>query len=105
MIWEICCGRRLRAREDDTSLVRVVVRAPVVKAALDGFVEETKAILTSREKEHLILAGQAMALEQAVRFLSDYLHGDTYYPTSRPDHNLDRARVQLKIAQGLAALR
>ena len=94
-----------RASEDELSLTRVIVRSPVVKAALDGFVEETKAILTPAEKKHLILAGQTMALEQAARFLSDYLHGDTYYPTSRPDHNLDRARVQLKIAQGLAALR
>jgi hypothetical protein len=42
-----------------------------------------------------------MAYESAMRFLTDHLAGDTYFRVSRPRHNLDRARAQLRI---LAAL-
>ena len=37
--------------------------------------------------------------EQAIRFLADYLDGDRYYRTSRPGHNLDRARTQLRLLE------
>ena len=35
--------------------------------------------------------------EQALRFLTDYLAGDVYYKISRPGHNLDRARTQIRL--------
>jgi len=36
-----------------------------------------------------------------MRFLEDYLRGDTYFKTNRPDHNLDRCRTQFKLAEGM----
>ena len=38
-----------------------------------------------------------MTFECGTRFLTDYLQGDTYFKTSRPGHNLDRARNQFKL--------
>jgi hypothetical protein len=46
-----------------------------------------------------------MALENAVRFLTDYLDGDVYFRIHRPSHNLDRHRSQLRLAELLFAAR
>ena len=40
---------------------------------------------------------------QAVRFLADYLNGDTYYKTAYPGHNLVRTRAQFKLLQSAEA--
>lgn len=32
-----------------------------------------------------------------IRFLADYLNGDVYFHTEYPEHNLVRARTQLKL--------
>jgi hypothetical protein len=37
----------------------------------------------------------------ALRFLTDYLEGDHYYHTARPDHNLDRCRTQIALIQSM----
>ena len=38
---------------------------------------------------------------QAVRFLTDYLDGDHYYPITYPEHNLQRAKVQVRLLQDM----
>lgn len=45
-------------------------------------------------------AALAMTLEQALRFATDYLRGDTYYqvPADAPDLNKNRAEVQMRLA-------
>ena len=40
-----------------------------------------------------------MTLECGVRFLTDYLEGDTYFHIARPEHNLDRTRTQLQLVR------
>ena len=40
---------------------------------------------------------------QGVRFLTDYLQGDTYYKTQFPDHNLQRTRAQFQLLRKLEA--
>ncbi len=37
----------------------------------------------------------------AARFLGDYLNGDVYFKTDCPDHNLVRARTQIRLAQDI----
>jgi hypothetical protein len=39
----------------------------------------------------------------AVRFLTDFLNGDKYYSTARENHNLDRARTQIRLMQDMDA--
>ena len=67
------------------------------KAYAKGFVKGTGGALTETELTMLPDGGYIITLEQAIRFLGDYLDGDTYYHTDYPDHNLVRARTQLKL--------
>ena len=53
--------------------------------------------LTDKERELLPLGAKIITLELAVRFLTDYLDGDLYFKTDYPEHNLVRARSQLKL--------
>lgn len=87
--------------EDEPNAEQVVVRQEFVDAALRGYLSEAEGFLTPGEKAHLHLAGRVITLEQAARFLTDFLQGDNYYPVTRLTHNLDRARVQLRIWEGL----
>jgi hypothetical protein len=48
-------------------------------------------------------AGKLITFEQGVRFLTDYLAGDNYYPVSRDSHNLDRARTQFRLLESIEA--
>jgi hypothetical protein len=38
-----------------------------------------------------------MTLECGMRFLTDYIEGDTYFRIARPSHNLDRCRCQFAL--------
>ena len=42
-----------------------------------------------------------MTFECGMRFLTDYLEGDTYFRTKRPNHNLDRTRTQMKMVSDM----
>jgi hypothetical protein len=53
------------------------------------------------EKQHLVFAGKLITFEQGIRFLTDYLSGDTYYKVHRNAHNLDRCRTQFKLIQSI----
>ena len=53
------------------------------------------------ERSLLVFAGRLSTYEQGIRFLSDYLAGDTYFKTRRPLHNLDRTRNQLALLRCL----
>ena len=55
--------------------------------------------ITYKEAELLAFAGNMMTMECGMRFLADYLAGDTYFATKYPDHNLVRARTQIKLVQ------
>ena len=49
----------------------------------------------------LPVGARLMTLECGVRFLTDYLSGDTYFKISREGHNLDRARTQLRLVEDM----
>jgi Ser/Thr protein kinase RdoA (MazF antagonist) len=50
-----------------------------------------------QEIDAMSLAGPQMAVENALRFLTDHLAGDRYFAIDRPDQNLDRCRTQLRL--------
>lgn len=90
------------AAEDETDLGRVQVDDERVAAAVEGFVAGAGDALSAAERRLLGLGGPWLALENGVRFLTDHLLGDVYFRVQRPGHNLDRARVQLRLAELLA---
>lgn len=80
--------------EEERDVARVVVREAFFAALMQGYLSEMRDLLTAAEREALFHAGLIMVYMQAVRFLTDYLNGDVYYPVKYPEHNLDRARNQ-----------
>ncbi len=85
------------AAEDEKELSKVSLSLSLYETYADGFLSVCGANLTPLETETLPLGAKLMTLENGVRFLTDYLQGDTYYAISRPKHNLDRARAQFKL--------
>ena len=61
-----------------------------------GFVASATS-LTEEEIKVLPMGAYSITLEQATRFLKDYLDGDVYFKTQYDDHNLVRARTQIKL--------
>ena len=74
-----------------------------VAAVVRGMLEGSGGELTVAERAALAQAGPLMAIENAVRFLTDHLAGDGYYGAARPGQNLDRARTQGAVASALLA--
>ena len=83
--------------EDDPDLSRVGFNEEIFKAFTTGYLESARDFLTTLEIELLPYAVALFPFMQCVRFLADYLNGDTYYKVKYPAHNLDRARNQLAL--------
>jgi hypothetical protein len=91
------------APEDETDLSRVRIDGALYAALVRGYLAGTAALLEPVEIALLPLAGPLIALETGIRFLTDHLAGDVYFRIHRPGHNLDRARVQLRLTEQLLA--
>jgi hypothetical protein len=89
--------------EDERDLARVRVRSPVFAALAQGYLSGIGEAISPAERVQLVPGALGIVYEQAIRFLADHLDGDTYYRTSRPGHNLDRARAQLRLLLSLEA--
>ena len=84
--------------EDSKDLSKINIKYDVFEAYVKGYLEEMKDALTEYEKELLSFSAFLMTIEVAMRFLEDYLRGDVYFHTEYPEHNLVRARTQIKLA-------
>jgi Ser/Thr protein kinase RdoA (MazF antagonist) len=91
------------AAEDEPDLAKVRMQFPMFEALVKGYLETTRGFLTSKEKELLPFAGKLITFEIGLRFLTDWLEGDTYFKIKRPTHNLDRARTQFKLVESIEA--
>ena len=89
--------------EDDKNLDNVGVNMAIFKAYTRGYMEAAKAFLTPLEIKMLPYGGRLLTYMQTVRFLTDYINGDTYYKIHYPEHNLIRTQAQFKLLQSLEA--
>lgn len=87
--------------EDERDLSKVAVDMGVFRAIVSGFVEGAGDTLAPLERENLVPGAKFMTLIIGMRFLTDYLQGDTYFKIHRPGHNLDRARRQFKMVASI----
>ncbi len=87
------------AAEDEKDLDKVHFSIPLFKAYAEGFVSAVKSSITKKEAELLPYGAYLMTIECGMRFLTDYLSGDTYFKTKYAGHNLVRCRTQLKLAK------
>jgi hypothetical protein len=85
------------APEDARDVEAVDFDLELLDALCTGFFT-TQTVLGPPELDTMALAGPQMATENAVRFLTDHLAGDLYFAVDRPGQNLDRCRVQLRLA-------
>lgn len=89
------------AAEDHPDASGVYSRPEIFSALARGYLATAGPMLTPGEVALLPFAGQLISLEQGLRFLADYLQGDTYYRIHRPGQNLDRARAQFAMAASI----
>jgi hypothetical protein len=89
--------------EDDKNLVNVNFNMEIFKAFTKGYLETAKSFLTDIEIDNLPYAVTLFPYMQTVRFLTDYINGDTYYKIKYPEHNLVRTKAQFKLLQSAEA--
>lgn len=85
------------AAEDEKDLSLVYSDLELFEQYTKGFLEECGDALTDNEIRLLPMSALVMTYECGIRFLADFVDGDNYFKTSRPEHNLDRARTQFKL--------
>ena len=84
------------AAEDEQDLSKMSLDLHMFEVYTRGFLESATK-LTDKEVEMLPMGALIMTLEVGLRFLKDYIDGDLYFKTAYPEHNLVRARTQLKL--------
>lgn len=88
------------AAEDEKDLSKVYSKKEYFEALVKGYLEQAK-FLTEKEKENLAFSGRLITFTIGIRFLTDYLAGDTYFHTAYDDHNLVRCRTQFKMVESM----
>ncbi len=87
------------ADEDEQDLSKIGVDMNLFKMFTDGFVSEINHTITNEEIKNLPLGVLVITCELAMRFLTDYINGDEYFKVKYPDHNLVRARAQIRLLE------
>ena len=87
--------------EDERDLSKIEFSLEYFESFAKGFLEETADCLTPKEIELLPVSALLLTYECGIRFLADHLNGDTYFKIHRENHNLDRARTQLKLVKDI----
>ena len=90
------------AAEDEKDLSKVYSKKDYFEALVKGYLSGAK-FLSEAEKENLAFSGRLITLTIGIRFLTDYLSGDTYFRTAYDDHNLVRCRTQFKMVESMEA--
>lgn len=87
------------ALEDEKDLSKVAMQMNMFAALAEGYLSSASDFLCAAEIEHLAFSGKLITLEIGIRFLTDFLQGDIYFKTKRPEHNLDRCRTQFRLVE------
>ena len=90
------------AAEDEKDLSKVYSKKEYFEALVKGYLAQAK-FLTEAERENLAFSGRLITLTIGIRFLTDYLAGDTYFHTAYDDHNLVRCHTQFKMVESMEA--
>ena len=87
--------------EDELDLSKVKMGMPMFQSLARGYLEAAGSFLTKNERALIAFSGKLITFTIGLRFLTDYLSGDTYFRVHRPGHNLDRARTQFKLVESI----
>ena len=89
------------AGEDAEDLDKVGIDLPLFEAITRGYLSEAGSFLLPKELEMLPASVKVITFELGLRFLADYLRGDTYFKIKYPAHNLHRSRVQFRLLESI----
>jgi len=89
------------AKEDERDLPKVTMQFPMFEALVRGYLSSAADFLTPAEKKFLPFSGKLITFEIGLRFLTDFLAGDTYFKVHRDGQNLDRCRTQFKLVESI----
>ena len=89
--------------EDEKDLSKMYLDLELFEVYTKAFLEGAEGSLTDDELEYLPWGAKLMTLECGIRFLTDYLEGDTYFHIHREGQNLDRCRTQFKLVADMEA--
>lgn len=89
------------AAEDEGDASKVWMDIDYFEALVNGYLETASGFLTPKEKELLPMSGNLITFEIGLRFLTDYLQGDTYFKTHREGQNIDRCRKQFRMVRSM----
>ncbi|MEG0109142.1 MAG: aminoglycoside phosphotransferase family protein, partial [Lachnospiraceae bacterium] len=87
------------AAEDEPDLAKVECSMELFELYTKGYIEGCGGSLMDKEIELLPMGAKVMTFECGMRFLTDYLQGDSYFKIHRENHNLDRCRTQFKLVE------
>lgn len=90
-----------RAAEDERDLNQVTMDLDLFAALAQGYFAEAGELLTAEERAMMVVAGKLITFETGIRFLTDFLNGDTYFKVHREGHNLDRCRTQFRLVESI----
>jgi hypothetical protein len=89
------------AAEDERDLAKVKMQMPLFKKLAEGYLSAAGGFLNRTERSFIAFSGKLITFETGLRFLTDYLNGDTYFRTHRPGQNLDRCRKQFRLVESI----
>lgn len=87
------------APEDEPEVDKIDFDMNIYRAFTEGYLESASEFLTKEEREGIPYAAALFPYMQCVRFLADYINGDTYYKIAYPEHNLVRSRAQMRLLE------
>lgn len=87
--------------EDDRNLSNVSLDMNMFRAYTEGYLSQRLSTLAPSELEWLAFGAKYIVYEQVLRFLMDYIDGDTYYKIASPDHNLVRTHAQYALLESI----
>ena len=80
--------------EDEKDPQKIFLNLELTKAYLKGYLEEMADCLSESEINNIALSIKILTYELALRFLTDYINGDTYFKIKYQEHNADRFKNQ-----------
>ncbi len=95
-----CCTT---AAEDEADLSKVDIDLKLFEQCVAGFIAGCGGGLTEQELRLMPDGAIMMTLECGIRFLTDYLEGDTYFRIAYSEHNLVRCRNQFRLVERMEA--
>lgn len=89
------------ASEDEADLSKVNMDMNLFKEYTKGYLTELKDKITPKELKLMPMSAKIMTLECGIRFLTDYLEGDTYFKIEYEKQNLNRTGTQFKLVHDM----